>query len=62
MAETIEQFCILAKTAKGRACTALIQQVLTDKRVFVFGELLALPSVQEVSAALALRWVRIRIH
>src|SRR5690606_32520364 len=55
MAEAIEQFVILAKTAKGRACAALIQQILADKRVFVFGEVLAAPSVQEASAPW-LRW------
>jgi hypothetical protein len=59
MAEAIEQFVILAKTAKGRACTALIQQILGDKRVFVFGEILAAPSVQEASGCghLGLSWL-----
>jgi len=42
----LEQFCILAKSQKGRACAAVIQQVLGNKKVFVFGELLLLDSVQ----------------
>lgn len=42
----LEQFCILAKTQKGRAVQALIQQVIGNKKIFVFGELLDLPSVQ----------------
>jgi COP9 signalosome complex subunit 7 len=47
----LEQFCLLAKTAKARACVALVQQVLAEKKIFVFGELLAMPNVQEVSTA-----------
>jgi hypothetical protein len=43
----LEQFCILARTCKGKACCALIQQVIS-KKVFVFGELLAEPSIQAV--------------
>jgi len=42
----LEQFCILAKTQKGRAVQALIQQVISNKKIMVFGELLDLPSVQ----------------
>lgn len=44
-----EQFVLLAKGQKGRACEALIQQVLNNRKIFVFGELLALKSVQDVS-------------
>eukprot|EP00953_Heterococcus_sp_UTEX-ZZ885_P008016 4810-Heterococcus_DN1.PRE.1 len=44
----LEQFCLLAKTAKARACVALVQQVLAEKKIFVFGELLAMPNVQEL--------------
>ncbi|OQS00235.1 cop9 complex subunit 7a [Thraustotheca clavata] len=42
---SLEQFTLLAKTARGRACVALIQQVLTNKKIFVFGELLHMPNV-----------------
>jgi len=44
MAE-LEQFLILAKRQKGRACEALIEQVLNNRKIFVFGELLSVPSV-----------------
>jgi COP9 signalosome complex subunit 7 len=42
----LEQFCILARTQKGRACVALILQVLNHKKIYVFGELLDVPSIQ----------------
>ena len=42
---SLEQFKILAKAACGRACVALIQQVLSSKNVYVFGELLEMPNV-----------------
>jgi hypothetical protein len=41
----IEQFCALAKTQRGRACAALVQQVLNHKRVFNFADLLEIPSI-----------------
>lgn len=47
--EGLVQFLVLAKGAKGAACSALIQQVLNNKKIFVFGELLAMPNVQAVS-------------
>lgn len=47
--EGLVQFLVLAKGAKGAACVALIQQVLScSKNLFVFGELLAMPNVQAV--------------
>ncbi|XP_028650839.1 COP9 signalosome complex subunit 7b-like isoform X1 [Erpetoichthys calabaricus] len=45
----LEQFILLAKSAKGAALTALISQVLEAPGVYVFGELLELPCVQELS-------------
>jgi COP9 signalosome complex subunit 7 len=42
----LEQFTLLAKNARGRACVALIQQALSSKKVFVFRELLDMPNVQ----------------
>ncbi len=48
---SLEQFTLLAKTARGRACVALIQQVLTNKKLFVFGELLQMPNVQALAAS-----------
>ncbi|MGH0175055.1 UNVERIFIED_CONTAM: hypothetical protein FKN15_069538 [Acipenser sinensis] len=43
----LEQFILLAKRAKGAALTALITQVLEAPGVYVFGELLELPCIQE---------------
>lgn len=45
----IEQYVLLAKGAKGAACTELIKQVLEAPGVHVFGELLAMPNIEEVS-------------
>lgn len=44
----MEQFCILAGTTKGKACSALIQQVLNHKNIFTFGELLEVPSIKQL--------------
>lgn len=41
----LEQYCILAKNQKGLACSALIQQVLNNKKIFYFSEFLSIPSV-----------------
>ena len=45
----LEQFVLLAKTAKGAAAVGLIKQVLEASNVYVFGELLDMPNIQEVS-------------
>lgn len=42
----LQQFCLLAQSQKGRACAALIEQVINHKRIYQFGELLEIPSVQ----------------
>lgn len=34
MSAELEQFCILAKTQKGRACSALVQQVSGNNFIF----------------------------
>jgi len=44
----LQQFQILAKTAKGKAATALVQQALSHPNVFVFGELLDAPNIQKL--------------
>jgi COP9 signalosome complex subunit 7 len=41
-----EQFCLLAKSQRGRALVALIEQVLAKERIYVFGELLEMEAVQ----------------
>ncbi|XP_031351303.1 COP9 signalosome complex subunit 7b isoform X1 [Photinus pyralis] len=45
----LEQFVLLAKSAKGAACVELIKQVLETPGVYVFGELLDMPNVQELA-------------
>lgn len=47
-ANPLEQFVLLAKTAKGAACTELVKQVLEAPGVYVFGELLDMPNIAEV--------------
>lgn len=48
MAE-LKQFCILASKQKGRACAALIQQVISNKKIFNFGDLLSMSSVNQLN-------------
>lgn len=50
----LEQFVLLAKSAKGAACLELIKQVLEAPGVHVFGELLDMPNVIEVKFKLNL--------
>ncbi len=45
----LEQFVLLSKTAKGAAAVELIKQVLEAPGVYVFGELLDMPHIKEVS-------------
>ncbi|KAL3862660.1 hypothetical protein ACJMK2_008614 [Sinanodonta woodiana] len=45
----LEQFVLLAKSVKGAAAVELIKQVLEAPGVYVFGELLDLPNIQELS-------------
>mmetsp|Transcript_36624 Transcript_36624/g.66404 ORF Transcript_36624/g.66404 Transcript_36624/m.66404 type:complete len:265 (-) Transcript_36624:56-850(-) len=45
-ATALSQFVILAQSAQGRACEALIRQALDSAGVFVFGELLDCPNVK----------------
>lgn len=44
-----EQFLLLAKSARGAALASLIHQVLEAPGIYVFGELLEMPNVREVS-------------
>ena len=46
--EAMKGFLILAKSAKGVACESLIKSVLDHPSIYVFGELLEMPNVQEV--------------
>ena len=44
----LEQFVLLAKTAKGAAAVELVKQALEAPDVYVFGELLDMPNIKEV--------------
>jgi COP9 signalosome complex subunit 7 len=44
----LEGFITLVQTNKGKACQMVIQQVLKDPKIYVFGELLSEPNVQEL--------------
>jgi COP9 signalosome complex subunit 7 len=44
----LEQFVLLAKTAKGAAALELIKQVVETPGVHVFGELLDMPNIREL--------------
>lgn len=48
----LQQYCVLAKSSKGKAVTALIQQVISAPNVFVFGELIDMPNVKQVLTCL----------
>ncbi|XP_033641968.1 COP9 signalosome complex subunit 7b-like isoform X1 [Asterias rubens] len=47
--QPLEQFLLLAKSTKGAAVVGLIKQVIEAPGVYVFGELLEMPNVQELS-------------
>lgn len=46
----LEQFVLLAKTAKGAAAVELVKQALEAPGVYVFGELLDMPNIQELAS------------
>ncbi|XP_074654528.1 COP9 signalosome complex subunit 7b-like isoform X2 [Tubulanus polymorphus] len=46
----LEQFVLLAKTTKGAGAVALIKQALETTGVYVFGELLDMPNIQELAS------------
>lgn len=45
----LEQYVLLAKGTKGAAAVGLVKQVLEAPGVYVFGELLEMPNIQELS-------------
>ena len=47
-ANQLEQFVLLAKGTRGRATADLVVKATAAPGVFIFGELLDVPSVQEV--------------
>jgi COP9 signalosome complex subunit 7 len=44
-AAALEQFCVLAKNSKGKACVALIHEVLKSDKVLCYGAFLQSPNV-----------------
>lgn len=44
----IEQYCLLAKGAKGKAVAELMRKATAEPGLFAFGELLDMPHVKEV--------------
>eukprot|EP01119_Soliformovum_irregulare_P008815 TRINITY_DN21932_c1_g1_i1.p1 TRINITY_DN21932_c1_g1~~TRINITY_DN21932_c1_g1_i1.p1 ORF type:complete len:267 (+),score=64.45 TRINITY_DN21932_c1_g1_i1:51-851(+) len=53
----IQQFCHLAKNAKGKTCTLLIGQAMSAPTVFVFGELIDNPNVQQLQGTEEQKWL-----
>lgn len=52
MAEAkLEEYCLLAKGSKGRTLADVVQRAISDPVLFAFGELLAVPSVQQLLEA-----------
>jgi len=49
-ANPIEQFILLLKDAKGAGAASLLNQAMDATTVYVFGEILDLPNVQELSS------------
>jgi COP9 signalosome complex subunit 7 len=50
----VEQFVLLAKSAKGAGASELIKQALEAPGVYVFGELLEMPNIKDVRNFLTL--------
>jgi hypothetical protein len=50
--ETLEQFAMAAEGASGDECVSVVYQAMDAPGVYVFSELLQLPSVQAVCVAL----------
>lgn len=47
----LEQFVLLSKGAKGAAAVELVKQVLETPGIYVFGELLDMPNIQELATS-----------
>ena len=58
-ADKLEPFLLLAKSLKGAACAQLILDTLNAPDVFVFAELLDLPSIRDVKqTGVEYAWIR----
>ena len=51
--QALEQFVLLAKSARGAAAAELVRQALDAPGVYVFAELLDMPHIKEVRPALS---------
>ena len=49
MADKIQAMLLMAKDKSGRALEEIIDRVLSQPEIFVFGEFLELPNIQQVS-------------
>lgn len=47
--DILEQFVLLAKSARGRSLVQLIETATSDPNLFAFGELLEAPHIKEAS-------------
>ena len=52
--DKIEAMLIMAKDKTGRALEDVIERVLSQPEIFVFGEFIDLPNVQQVSRCFSL--------
>lgn len=52
MADKIQAMLLMAKDKSGRALEEIIDRVLSQPEIFVFGEFLELPNIQQVSVLL----------
>ena len=44
----LQEYCLLAKGSKGRMLVDIIQRATSDPTLFAFGELLVVPTVEQV--------------
>eukprot|EP00475_Leptophrys_vorax_P000802 TRINITY_DN10438_c0_g1_i1.p1 TRINITY_DN10438_c0_g1~~TRINITY_DN10438_c0_g1_i1.p1 ORF type:complete len:264 (+),score=3.70 TRINITY_DN10438_c0_g1_i1:224-1015(+) len=49
--ESLEQFCLLAKSARGRGLVELVTRATSDPNLFAFGELLDVPQIKELAGS-----------
>lgn len=47
----LEQFCLLAEKQKGLACVALIKEVLKHNKIYLFGELFKIHSINQLKSS-----------
>ena len=60
--QQLEQFVLLSKSTRGAGIVALINQALEASGVYVFGELLEMPNVQEVWSFIIWHTIKIWIN